>query len=221
MNCAEFEQLMDAYLDGELSGSWRLEFDTHRLRCRRCQLAMVMMESIGSVISSDRQSPALADNFTDRVMATIEERRPWNARLRPTRAALVAGVVLQAAAVLSLVIWLPAQHRTITTNAGSAAATPAAADLAAPYGDVDSKSARHEALVEQITSLVERGGAHWASDLSQIRAYVSALSVPDEIAQASTGLDEANPWGVLLRAMLPGESEEPKSAPPATDQHSL
>ena len=45
MNCSEAEQLFDAFLDGQLTGSLRLELDAHRLRCRRCQQTLAMMEA--------------------------------------------------------------------------------------------------------------------------------------------------------------------------------
>ena len=68
MNCAEFERLIDAYLDGELAGSLRVEFDAHRLRCRRCQLTMIAMESVETVLANDRPLATLSDDFTERVM---------------------------------------------------------------------------------------------------------------------------------------------------------
>ncbi len=237
MNCAEFEQLIDSYLDGELSGSLRLEFDAHRLRCRRCQLTMVMMESIGSVVASDRPAAALSDDFTERVMETIETRRPWSVRFRPTRVAIVAGAVLQAAAVIGLAIWLPlkpavepvapAENVGVAVVADRPEVTPDEGlrdRLASEYAVQDSRVARREALFDMIMAKVEEAGGVLVADLSDLpnlARYASALAVSEDVARASTRLGEANPWDGLLRALLPLEVEEPEAPPVAADQHSL
>ncbi|MHC5035492.1 MAG: anti-sigma factor family protein, partial [Planctomycetota bacterium] len=83
MNCSECERLFDAYLDGQLAGSLRLEFDAHRLRCRRCQQTLAMLETIGNVIASDPQVPEMSVTFTDRVMRQIQPpRRVYRPSLR-------------------------------------------------------------------------------------------------------------------------------------------
>src|SRR5512143_2502532 len=98
MICSECEQLFDAYLDGQLAGSLRLEFDAHRLRCRHCQQTLAMLEAVGHVISSDSQAPELSGDFTSRVMRQIEQ--PHVVRWPMPRVALVLGAVAQIAAVL-------------------------------------------------------------------------------------------------------------------------
>jgi hypothetical protein len=104
MNCSEAEQLFDAYLDGQLTGSLRLELDAHRLRCRRCQQTLAMMEACEHVLTADRRVPALAEDFTERVMSDAVRRRRIPGRLRSTRVAVAVGFGLQAAAVLILAI---------------------------------------------------------------------------------------------------------------------
>jgi len=104
MNCSEAEQLFDAYLDGQLTGSLRLELDAHRLRCRRCQQTLAMMEACEHVLTADRRVPALAEDFTERVMSDAVQRRRIPGRLRSTRVAVAVGFGLQAAAVLILAI---------------------------------------------------------------------------------------------------------------------
>lgn len=104
MNCSEAEQLFDAYLDGQLTGSLRLELDAHRLRCRRCQQTLAMMEACEHVLTADQRVPALAEDFTERVMSDAVQRRRIPGRLRSTRVAVAVGFGLQAAAVLILAI---------------------------------------------------------------------------------------------------------------------
>ncbi|HUU95800.1 MAG TPA: hypothetical protein VM487_08665 [Phycisphaerae bacterium] len=104
MNCSEAEQLFDAHLDGQLTGSLRLELDAHRLRCRRCQQTLAMMEACEHVLAADRRVPALAEDFTERVMSDAVQRRRIPGRLRSTRIAVAVGFGLQAAAVLILAI---------------------------------------------------------------------------------------------------------------------
>ena len=225
MNCAEFEKLVDSYLDGELSGSLRLEFDAHRLRCRRCQLTMVMMESVGNVVAADRPAPSLPDDFTERVMSAVEQRRPLSVRLRSTRVAVVAGAVLQAAAVIWLAIWLPWQPATpvdATEDATVPSLVANATDLDAldaEYAEADAKFALREALYDDIVGRFEAAGGIWTSDLNQVARYVSAWSVPDG---AMDGMVESNPWDGFLRAIMPpAESEGVEAPPAATDQYSL
>ena len=72
MNCADCEQLLDAFLDGQLSGALRLEFEAHRLRCARCRQTVVMMESMGNIIACDRREPLVSNDFTQRVMSAVQ-----------------------------------------------------------------------------------------------------------------------------------------------------
>ena len=228
MNCAEFEQLIDAYLDGELAGSLRVEFDAHRLRCRRCQLTMVAMESVETVVVNDRPLAMLSDNFTDRVMGAIERRRPLATRLRPTRIVLAVGALLQAAAVIFLAVY-PWHSDSKTSNSDAAVTTLAAQSgpdamrkLNELYSEVDHKAELHQALVDQIYGRIEAAGVTMATDVNQCVRYVSALPVPEDLARASDGMNSANPLNYLLEAIIaPGAAAEPESAPLGTDEHAL
>ncbi len=98
MHCVEIEQLMDAWLDGELSGSLKLEFDAHRLSCARCQNMLSMLEACQHVIADDAP-PAPSFDFTDRVMAQVSaprtlklERARWKNRWVAVGLAQVAAV---------------------------------------------------------------------------------------------------------------------------------
>ena len=224
MKCADCEQLIDAYLDGELSGSLRVEFDAHRLRCRRCQLTVAMMESVEHVVASDHPAPVLSDDFTDRVMGSIEERQPLSARLRPTRVAVVAGAVLQAAAVLVLAIMLPSRPPAERTGHESVAAISpppiaAAAALASDeFAALDRQTDKHEILYEYIFGRVQ----DVASELNQLAQYPLALPVSEDFARASEGAGEVNPWNMFMRALVPVEAEEADTPTRSfTNQHSL
>ena len=100
MKCSEAEQFFDAFLDGELAGSLRLEFDAHRLRCTVCQQKLAMMESCEHILARDTGGPVLSDDFTDRVMDEIEQRRVLAAHSRRRRLVIGGAVALQAAAVI-------------------------------------------------------------------------------------------------------------------------
>jgi hypothetical protein len=228
MNCAEFEQLIDAYLDGELAGSLRVEFDAHRLRCRRCQLTMVAMESVETVLANDRPLATLSDDFTERVMGAIERRRPLSLRLRPTRIALAAGALLQAAAVIFLAIypWHGAAHDTNNAVASSStlaarAEAGAARNLNELYQRVDRKTELHQALVDEIFGKLEAAGMNVATDWNQLVRYASALPVPDDLARATDGINGANPLNVLFDVIVPGAAPELESPPVGTDEHAL
>jgi hypothetical protein len=220
MNCAEFEQLIDAYLDGELAGSLRVEFDAHRLRCRRCQLTMVAMESVETVVVNDRPLAMLSDNFTDRVMGAIERRRPLATRLRPTRIVLAVGALLQAAAVIFLAVY-PWHSGVQNSDAARTELSPMH-NLNEIYRGVDRKTELHQALVDQIFGKIEAAGVNVATDLNHLMSYASALPVPDDLARASDGMNSANPLNFLLEAIIaPGAGTEPEGAPLGTDEHAL
>jgi hypothetical protein len=227
MNCAEFEQLIDAYLDGELAGSLRVEFDAHRLRCRRCQLTMVAMESVETVVANDRPAAMLSDDFTDRVMGAIERRRPLAVRLRPTRIVLAAGALLQAAAVIFLAVypWHSGGRTSRTDTAVTALAAQsedAVRKLNERYSEVDHETELHQALVDQIFGKIEAAGVNVATDLNHLVSYASALPVPDDLARASDSMNTANPLNYLLEAIIaPGAAAEPENAPLGTDEHAL
>ena len=106
MNCSEAEQFFDAYLDGELAGSLRLEFDAHRLRCTVCQQKLAMMEACEHILARDTRGPVLSDGFTDRVMSEIDQRRTLTLRSRRRRIVVAGAVAFQAAAVIAFaVLW--------------------------------------------------------------------------------------------------------------------
>lgn len=112
MNCREAEQLLDAYLEGELSQALRLEFDAHRLRCWDCQQKLVMMEACQHILHRDAHLPGLSTDFADRVMTEIASRESLEtrARRRAWRLGMVSGVLSAAAALVAMIWMQPAQQ---------------------------------------------------------------------------------------------------------------
>jgi hypothetical protein len=198
MKCAEFEPLIDSYLDGELCGSLRLEFDAHRLRCRRCQLSVAMMESVQHVVAADHETPA-----------------PLTLRLRPTRVAVVAGALLQAAAVIYMAVMWPSKPNAPTQP-------PTFRTIADVYRDVDAKTDRREALYDDVVSRVEAARSRMVADFGQLARYPLTLAVSDDFARASANVDDAGPLGFILEAVVPAAPEDNDSlSSPGSDQHSL
>lgn len=118
MNCSEAERLFDPYLDGELSGSLRLEFDAHRLRCAMCQRKLAMMEACEQIVAGDRRTPVLSPNFSDRVMADLIRRRVETSRTQRRRWTTMAAIGLQAAAVIGFVLfWQPLRNALFPSKA--------------------------------------------------------------------------------------------------------
>lgn len=211
MNCSDCEKLFDAFLDGQLGGSLRLEFDAHRLRCRRCQQTVAMLETIGNVIANDPVVPELRADFSDRVVARI--RAPRRTRRPIMRIALVSGAVLQAAAVLLFAIYLTAQPRS------GPVATPAG--LTAPVADADVQGIKDlvlERLEDRIWSM-HRAGSDLTSEVRSMAQYLNII-VPDDVAESARAL-EVNPFQAFWDALLPGAAVEPDAAGPTDDIHSI
>ncbi|MBU0639459.1 MAG: hypothetical protein KKB50_11390 [Planctomycetes bacterium] len=218
MNCDELEKLLDAYLDDDLAGSLRLEFHTHRLRCRRCQQTVAMMEAIGHIIASDSNTPALADDFSDQVMDRVERLQPRGKRLRATRIAVVTGVMLQAAAVLMFAIFLPAESIDRPPVPIVAEDSPAEAVTLVAREPLDVS----EFYRTYIYDRVQAARANLASDLDQLARYPLQITVPHDVARASADLATVSPWSGFLHAILPGGGPEDSEQPAATpDQYSL
>ncbi len=217
MNCVQAEQLFDAYLDGQLGGSLRLEFDAHRLRCRRCQQTLAMLESVGTLIATDSVHPPLSPDFTDRVMARIAHRSAQ--RRRPLRRLLlVAGAVSQAAAVLAFVLyWLPPKPRPPAQPA------PAAPQVPLEYANSPEFRAIRELVVDRVERRLwemHHAGTQLTSDLVGLARYLN-ISLPADVARESLRMAGANPWQALWDAFLP-RGEEETETPPATDElHSI
>ncbi len=215
MNCSECEQLFDAYLDGHLAGSLRLEFDAHRLHCRRCQQGLAILETVGQLIAADPQTPELPPDFTDRVMQQV--RRPRAARLRMPRVAVITAVMLQAAAVLAFVVLWNAQVRSPTARP-----TPVVAQADYP-GDELGREAIYRLIVEGVEDRIwdlHASGAKFGADLLALARYLD-IPVPEEIARQSARLAEVNPWTGFWDTLVPAEDDQTDVAVPDEDVHSI
>lgn len=210
MNCGESERLFDAYLDGQLTGTLRLEFDAHRLRCRHCQQTLAMLESCAHLIASDRRGPSLSADFTERVMAAVSESAaPRGRRLTATRAAFVAGAVLQAAAVVMFAVWLDAGR----SLAPRPAAPPGGeALMARPVGDI--REMFYDTLEKYLSA---------SDDLTaqgrRVAQYLN-ISVPDPVARAVTDPTTLNPllgWTTVLPPAVEGGAELEEADPTQFD----
>jgi hypothetical protein len=210
MNCRDIENLVDAHLDGELSGSLRLEFETHRVGCRRCQQVLAVLEACGHVIETASQ-PAAPDDFGDRVMLAIAARsahRRW--RIRPV--AVAAAVLVQAAAVALVALSWP--------RGGAAVAPPVPVPVVA--------GATEEQAWEEVRRLV-RGFAADPSLTQQARLellglaqYVSEMETADALAQQLRVLHNS-PLTFLLGLGAQAEVAPPPAPnpEPADDRYSL
>jgi anti-sigma factor RsiW len=113
MTCERFEELLSAYLEGELAGGERAAMDAHLSACPACaELAGLMRETVAAAAGLREAEPSPA--LMARLYAVPEERaarrhpfRPvfdWLARpaLQPVYAALTGLFI-----VLSLVLFHP------------------------------------------------------------------------------------------------------------------
>ncbi|MBK8913601.1 MAG: zf-HC2 domain-containing protein [Phycisphaerales bacterium] len=199
MHCSEWERLLDAHLDGQLSGSLRLEFDAHRLHCPRCQQIVAMMETIGTVITAD-EPPPLSTDFADRVMARIESApavTPWYRRSR-----LLAGLGAMNAVAAALLVFVVLPRMGGPGGAGSPAGVPEMSALNPRTIDpID--------LADYIWVRAEAAHRSVSSDLSQLAQIPLGLSVPD-------GMSAAGLSG-MLDIFVPGAGS---AAPPSADDES-
>ncbi len=216
MNCSECQQLFDAYLDDQLAGSLRLEFDAHRLRCGDCQQSLAMLETIGNVVANDRQVPELSDEFGNRVAWQIQHSRPVR---RPSlHIAIAAGVLLQIAAVLVFAFMLRAQPaKSAHVNSMSTAVTASADE-----GDPQFQAVR-KLIVDRIEDRIwdmHAAGTKLTADFVNMARYLNIV-LPDDMARESVKMAGVNPWQGFWDSVVPAEEEEPESAAPPENIQSI
>ncbi len=214
MNCTEWEQLLDAYLDGQLAGSLRLEFDAHRLRCRRCQQSLAMLETVGHVLGSDTGVPTLSSGFTDRVMRQITEPARRTIRVPWTRVALVSLALAQAAAILAFaILW----------NAPKVAPpTRGAAENAAVEDDLGFRAVQKliaEGVEDNLWEM-HHARVQLTQDLIALAKYLD-ITLPEEVARESSKMARVNPWDYLWSPVAPGEEDPAETTPAGEDVHSI
>ena len=182
MNCQEAERLFDAFLDDELSGALRLEFDAHRLRCRDCQQKLAMLEACEHIFARDARVPRLSDDFTERVIGEIAERGVRPRRTLSMRTLMTCAALLPAAAVLLIAfVWPFGSAKRPTTNHTT---------LAGANGDLDRAMQDEVALYDYVSGGIER---LWAAknvltdDALHIRAFALNLTLSEDVSQAAFG----------------------------------
>jgi anti-sigma factor RsiW len=105
MNCQRFENLIDSYLDSQMSGSLLAEFHAHRLSCRHCSRVVSMLQAAGDVIAHDQCEPKIGADFADRVLAAMPASRKANRSLWLVRlGAGAAGLAAAAAIILAVFV---------------------------------------------------------------------------------------------------------------------
>lgn len=198
MNCREAEQFFDAYLDGELAGSLRLEFDAHRLRCPVCQQKLAMMEACEQIIAHDARMPALSDDFAYRVMNEIRQRRVLTLHARRRRIVRAASVLLPAAAaVLLAVFWPFGSSSTSVERAGLGTGGYVAPEVAQAIKQGDKVE-----LYDYISRQLDQAWAastNLASDVAAVREYALNWTLSDGSADVSL----TSPLNSLWEQMIP------------------
>ena len=167
MNCSEAERLFDPYLDGELSGSLRLEFDAHRLRCTMCQRKLAMMEACEHILGGDSRVPSLSSDFTERLMAEIAERKitPRRTGWRPLKIAIAVG--LQAAAVIGFVALWPMLR-------------PSAAPAYVTLDSIPTGEPIFGEFMQRGVENVWAARSNFAADVSVLPSYAMSLALPGD-----------------------------------------
>jgi hypothetical protein len=194
MNCFDAEQFFDAYLDGELSSSLRLELDAHRLRCPRCQQTLAMLESCQHIIATDSRQPAMSEDFTDRVMAgvAVSAAQAAPARLgRIYKLSLIAAPVAAAIALVAALPWL--------WNPKVVEPQPIMEVHMVPVDQTFGLPQPYRAGIEAIKDL--------PGDVSLLAEYGLRARAPEGVAEAA-----ANPLPSILRAGFPIAPDEPTSS---------
>lgn len=197
MRCADAEQLFDAYLDGQLAGALRLELDAHRLRCRRCQQSLAMMEAVGHVIANDPDVPNLSQDFTARVMGAIAV-EPQTIRLQQRRKLIFSASLLANAAVVALLAF--------SYFGRSTTPEPFRAANEADWGVVFTP-------YHKLVAVAQDGVV---SDVGRVVDYTRDLAVPQEFAASAA----FSPLTDLLHLLVPPAHEEREPAG-STDVYSL
>jgi hypothetical protein len=215
MNCSECEQLFDAYLDGQLAGSLRLEFDAHRLRCRHCQQTLAMLEAVGHVIASDSQVPELSDDFTARVMKQTRH-TPRIVRFPTRRVAIVGAALAQAAAVLLIAVYW---------NHAAAPVPPLDTHIVADAQDptpqlTPAQEGLRDLIIEGVEDRIwemHAAGRQFTNQVTQLARYLD-ISLPEDIARESSKMAQVNPWQGFWDGLAPApELDSAQPAPPATE----
>jgi hypothetical protein len=215
MNCSEAEHFFDAYLDGELAGSLRLEFDAHRLRCTVCQQKLAMMEACEHILARDTRGPALSEGFTDRVMSEIDQQRIIARRVRKRRLIIGTTVAFQAAAIITFaVLWIGYWSKPAPPVPNDPAFVAEVKD-AMEGGDrvvlSDLVFARRDEYLAARSNLEDE--VHGLARLASTLSILDGLSIQPDTTPS--------PWSIFPQVPTPASSEETEPEPDAAGSYSL
>ena len=84
MDCERVQELMDHYVNGDLSPSEQEPFEIHLRDCRRCQQRLKRLQKLLGILRSD-PTPPLPEGFVDRIMARAKDRETAIAREKSIR----------------------------------------------------------------------------------------------------------------------------------------
>jgi len=121
MNCKQAQDLFNAHLDGDLTGSLAAEFAAHKLQCASCRRELALLEVTGHVLAADTRTPSLDAEFTDRLIACATAPAPR--RLLPGRRTLLAVFGPLAAAACLLLAFSLGDNEARVADQGDAPAT--------------------------------------------------------------------------------------------------
>src|SRR3989304_8646935 len=94
ITCQQAQNLFEGYLNDELSSTLTAEWDAHRLECPSCRHHLTLMEACGNVVRLDLSEPQVSGDFTDRLLAILDEDRRGGAWFPLNRAMEIAGGVV-------------------------------------------------------------------------------------------------------------------------------
>jgi hypothetical protein len=153
VNCREFEQYLDQYLDRELEGTLKLEFEAHMVECESCGHMYAMMEAVGQIVGAPSPNePKLSSDFTDRIMMDFVEQRHKTLRFRKILAASSVaasiGVILTGLVLFTSV--QPMQNEAGSNLASNPLMAPTLnqAPSVLAMNDLTAKSGRNSALFD-------------------------------------------------------------------------
>lgn len=104
ITCEQAQNLFDAYLNDELSAAMTAELDAHRLDCASCRHQLTLMEACGNVVRLDTAEPRVSGDFTDRLMAILDEQPAERGVQQLSRKVKVLGGLLGIAATIAVIV---------------------------------------------------------------------------------------------------------------------
>lgn len=111
ITCEHAQNLLEGYLNDELSPALVTEVDAHCLNCPGCRQRLGLLEACGNVVRLDLSEPVVSSDFTDRLTAILEEAPDERRWLQVGRwATLASGLVGVAAVIAVMFVMRPAPH---------------------------------------------------------------------------------------------------------------